>query len=531
MADVGLNLKMTETVSSIAPKASQALKTISQQGEQLKDSLNLKDIEPQWKAFIEKVEKLHTLQEANKTTQAAESAQVAETTRTPVTRTPETILSRTGNIATQLGRTGDVTEAGAGLTGMIGGMIKDLGPMGSILAGISVTALALNALSKQYEQLIPSIMGTTAALGELKGSSKETGKSFDETRTKVGKVADEYGYSLQTGLATTKQMAEISGVGRGRALGALGNVETYARGFGVRPEELATYRATAMRYEGPQGWGNVLGIAAGGLQQSGMGPGQYKEFLNATLEIFKEGLSKGIVQGFNDINVAQVWISQLGKAFQGQNGIALYNKMQGATEGGTRLSTESDVIMYRAAKRAMEEMPEIPKAFLGVGNPSNPIDVFKFLEKGAATTPLVFEQVRKMVEQITNGNIDAETRMLHNIYPVNWTTAEKLLNMKPETAIKEIEAQKAESPEMNLLSTQQRIKNEIIGVGKDVSVVKGASNESALRLLGIFKHLTGVGTEEAGTIKGAVKKVSTTVENSEVIKKLDNQIMAMEKLF
>ena len=44
MADVGINLKMTETVSSVAPKVSESLRNISQAGQDMNDALQLGDL-------------------------------------------------------------------------------------------------------------------------------------------------------------------------------------------------------------------------------------------------------------------------------------------------------------------------------------------------------------------------------------------------------------------------------------------------------------------------------------------------------
>ena len=365
MADVGINVKMTEDISTVVPKASEAIRNMSKASEDLKQALDLSDIEPAWKAYTEKVEKLHTLQEANRReAQRDVSQQGTIRGRVIPTGIPETLVSKVGGTAAQLGRTGDVAEAGAGITGMMGGMLSALGPLGIFLGVAAAGTLAANALSKQYEAVLPSIMSLTAAFGNLEDSAKETGISFRDTRTEISGIAESLGYSLQVGLAVARTITEVAGVGRGEAVGGMKNVMGYARGFGVEPSALARYQAMGMRFGET---GNVLGMAAGGLQQAGMGPGQYQEFLNATLSIFEQGISQGIIQGFGDINIAQSWIAQLGDAFRGQYGINLYNKMQGAMIGATSLSTETDVLMFRAAKGMIEGLSPAERKKMGVG--------------------------------------------------------------------------------------------------------------------------------------------------------------------
>jgi hypothetical protein len=468
---------MTENVSSLAPKISESLRGISQSGEDMKNALQLGDLEAKYKAFADRVDKIYDAQKANqreltKDVQATRGGQVG------LRQMPQ-MIGRAGAVAQQAGATGEM----AGGAGLIGQVVGALGPWGILVAGLSAATVAANMLARQYQKVLPTIMDVTAAFGELKLSAEDTSLSFKTTMKDVMATTEEFGYTLEQGLGIMRTFAE-AGVTRPAAIGALGDVAAWARGMGIPPEDLARYQAMGMRFGIG---GNLFGMAAGGLRQSGMGLGQFQEFLNATLSVFEEGLSRGIVQGFGDINLAQTWIAQLGDAFRGQYGLNLFRKMDEAAVRGTELQSEQDVIVFRAARRLMKEQ--------GLDT-SDYVDVMKLLESGAKFTPALFGQIRNIVEQMTGGNVNDMVELFREIYGLNYTVAEKILDLDPVKAVKELTTPKIpqDTPQMTLLRVQQEIRNEVIDVGEDIAIIKGQMIYGVEKIVELArKMLTGEG--------------------------------------
>ena len=492
MADVGIKLTMTENASSIAPKITESLRNISQAGEEMVDALQLGDLEEKYKAFADRVDKLHDMQRANQRELVKDTQGARGATTAAAGRAPEQMVRGAGGVVTRLGETGDVAEAGGNVAQMIKGMMAAAGPAGIALGLTAGALLAANAVSKQYEKIMPETMDLTAALGELGKTTKETGDSITSTFKDVGATAADFGYSLEQGLKVTGAMA-AAGMGLGAAGAAAGDVYGYGRQFGVSPEALMGARALGGRF-GQQG---VLGYAAGGLAASGMAPGQYREFLNATMNIFEEGLSKGIVKGWDQISTTQTWIAQLGDAFKGQYGLNLYRKMEQATMGATALQTEQDIMMFRAGRDVMEGMTK--KQLKGL-DPRHYQDVMQYMERGV--TPELFEAWRKRARTYGGG----ETQLIEQIrssFDVNYTTAKKMARMTGVEAVQELAAKDTDSWQKTLLQTQATIKLKIIDIASHVAEGKANILEGASGIIDTIKKLSTYREAEGG-IAGTV---------------------------
>ncbi|MBW8003094.1 MAG: hypothetical protein FVQ80_13925 [Planctomycetes bacterium] len=344
MSDVGIRLSMEETVSSVAPKVSEALRSIGEAGKQLRDSLDLTGLEDEYKQFADRLDKIYDAQQK----QRGPGQQMVQQLGGAVPG----MLRAGGGVAQRLGQTGDVVGAGADVLGALGGVIKSMGPLGVLVSSLGAVGLGLNALEMQYEKQIPELMDLTAILDRFGDTSKETSANFKKVMDEVSGKASKFGYSLEYGINVTKSLAQISGVEGTRAIRGAGKVMEFGRGYGVSPEALSRYMGLGLRF----GQGErVFERATGGLEAAGMGKGLFQEYLSSTLDIFEQGLSRGIIKGFDEINLAQTWLAKIGDVFKGQYGLQVYRQIEQSIAGATSLASEGDVLIYRATKRFLEK--------------------------------------------------------------------------------------------------------------------------------------------------------------------------------
>jgi len=486
MSDVGIRLTMTENASSIAPKISESLRGISQAGEDMKEALELGDLEEKYKSFADRVDKLHDVQkEGERITSQQALAGRARGAQAPIGRAPEEIMKTTAGAVQRVGGTGDVTEAGPGILEQLKKMLSAAGPVGmaagAVVGVTAAGALIANALAKQFEKVMPEMMDLTAIMGELGSTSKETSDSFKATMEEASGAASRFGYSLEVGAGVMRTFAEVAGVGRGEAAAGAGRVMEYARGMGISPGALGRAGALGARF----GQQETLGYAYGGLQAAGMGKGQYQEFLNATLNIFEEGLSRGIVKAIPEIATTQAWIGQMGEQYQGQYGLNLYKKMEGTMAGATGLQAEKDVVLYRAAQRAL-------------GGEAGELEVMKSLERGPNQS--FMKAVGEIVKETTGGVMIDSVRMLKSIFGVGYTQASDLAELlksgKFMEAVKIVEPPDAVSREKDLLTAQEDMRENIRIVGAEIVPMKVAMVESAGTLVEILKNIAVEDEEE-----------------------------------
>jgi len=474
--DVGLRLSMTENVSAVAPKISDSLRGISEAGEDMKDALELGDLEEKYKSFAERIDKIYDLQKEGKREEAQQAIETRA--RAAKARIPEEVLKTTAGVTQRVGATGDVTEAAPGFLTMLKGMMASLGPAGmiagTVVGVVGAGALITSVLAKQYEKVMPEMMDLTAIMGELGSTAKETSDSFKTTMDEASAAASRFGYSLEVGSGIMRTFAEVAGVGRGEAAAGAGRVMEYARGMGVTPGVLGRAGALGRRFGQPE----ILGYAFGGLQAAGMGRGQYQEFLNATLSIFEEGLSRGIVKAIPEIATTQAWIGQMGEQYQGQYGLNLYKKMEGTMAGATGLQAERDVVLYRAAQRAL-------------GGEAGELEVMKSLEKGPNQS--FMKAIGEIVKEQTSWVMFDSVLMLKNLFGIGYTQASDLAELlksgKFMEAITILDPPDAKSRELDLLALQEDLRNDVRKIGAELIPAKAGILISAYSLVEILKNL------------------------------------------
>ena len=490
MAEVGLRLTMTENVSSLAPKVSSALREISQEGDEMRTALDLGDLEQRYKSFADRVEKVYDTQrgarqeraDERRRQSAEERAEESEKQRRAATmRTaPSQLMTGAGRAAQQAGG-GDVVGAGAGLMGTVGALLKSIGPVGWIISALGAAVFAGAAIEQQYEKQLPGAMQLSAALGRLGKDTDDAGAVFMATMEDVVDSAKEFGYTLEEAMPFYAEFARTGGRRPDYESRGMRRVMEYGRGFGADPASLAGFLGTFQRFGGT---GNILGVAAGGLQQSGMGPGRYQEFLDATLSVFEEGLSRGVVRGFEDIIGTQTWFAQLGEAFTGQTGINIYKKMQASLVGATALTSEQDAIMFRAASDVVRRE--------SVAGNFGYIDVMRRMESGLDVP--MFEAIRREVQGMA-ANKDEQIGLYRSIFKVGYEVAAQLPELQAGKAIREIkqaQAPSVESDELRILRSQEEIAQDIRRMGNVIVSTKAWTVELASTLLGGLTTLLGL---------------------------------------
>ncbi len=471
MADVGINLTMTENVSTVAPKIAESLRSVGQAGQDMQDALELGDLESQYKAFADRTDKMYDMQKEGERSLAQRlgggKAGISQLEK----QAPQIIKTGGGAIA-QAGQ-GDAVGGVGGMLGGLQGMVSGMGPVGMAIGVLAAGLFAINAVAKGYEEMVPTLLDVNSNLGELSGTAAENTNTIRKNMTEMGEAAAEFGFGLEVANETIKTLATRGGLGRDEAFAGAENIYAYARAYGVAPGRLGEAQALTQRF----GAGNVLGVAAGGIEQQGMAPGMYQEFLNATMTIFEEGLSRGIVKGVEEIGTTQAWIGQMGEAFQGQYGLNLYRKMEGAVVGATALSSEQDIIMFRAAQKI-------------VGKEGGFVPVMKYMEAGI--NPEYFEAIRSSVEKMTGGNFEGMVKQFKQMFGINWIAASELVGLDAAKAVKVIGKGKLEQPdsnELNMLKLQAEIAADVKKISSRAADVKLGMTEGVEKIVNAIGEL------------------------------------------
>lgn len=300
--------------------------------------------------------------------EAPDVVRTGPSTRVEATALESAMKRALGGLSSTVGMLGQGNLAGAavgaaddagGLLSMLGksGALKGGLVAGAVVGGIAAVGAAGNKLASLWENMARPSMELTAVLGGLSGDAKKNSAAFLRNFNAAGAAAAKFGYSLEDGIFTAIELGRTGAYKKGDSsvFGAEERVLAYQRGTGAERSTLIEAEALSHRF----GLGDkALGYAYGGTLASGMDTGRFNEYLNATLRVFEDGLSKGVVKGFGEVTRAQNFMAALGggsELWKGERGAERLEKMNRRLESQTDLEGEYSVISYKAMENTLNE--------------------------------------------------------------------------------------------------------------------------------------------------------------------------------
>lgn len=422
--DVGIRLSMQDEVSSVATGINQSLESIADSAVGMQDALEPGELLKQYQSLAQEIQRVEReLDRADKLAErrAGERGRKdgggeaqgfgQRSAGTGLLGGISTVSRGAGRAASTLGATGDAGAAVEGVMGTIGGLAQAIPVIGRVALAVGSVAFAMNALARQYKQHMDTVIEVNSILGRFGKTATETSENFRDTMNQVSDDAQRYGYDLQTGMGVYQALVARAGTATSEDAR---EVMYFQRFGGFDPSTTARYQGLGMRFD--QGGEGLLERALGATVAGGAPRGLLGEFLEGASEIFEGGISRGVVKGFEDINVMQAWLGKLGPAYQGQYGVGLYRRMEEAAVGATALESEADAIMYRAGRRMLE----------AGGKPVDYQSVMMELEKGM--TPELLGYYLKALEEMTGGvRADMRELMKEGGVAGTYTEAETIL--------------------------------------------------------------------------------------------------------
>jgi hypothetical protein len=211
--------------------------------------------------------------------------------------------------------------------------------------------------------------------------------------------------------------------------GARGDV-MWERFTGANLGNIQSLSGLAMRYGGDK---DAIQSAYAGLTASGMGKGQFDEFLTGMQRIMEDGIEKGFVKGAEEIAGNMSLLSKLSgddPLWTGGQGANRLMRMNEAISGATALKSVEDVLSFGVAQRIVSEMSD--DAFrekFGTGKTGTYVDSMMLLNRGFDDDLLKgqFEAVRNS----ENGNVAGQIERFMKMFRLgdNYIAGEKIYQM------------------------------------------------------------------------------------------------------
>jgi len=297
--------------------------------------------------------------------------------------------------------------------------------------------------SAQYKKIFPEI----DTLNQIYGG--DINKNTPEENNAQG--LEMYGRATEategTGLTTGQLVEAMKQVGshgvtdENQALDMAQNQALWSRFTGADLSTIQKYAGQSYRYGGDTG---AVSTAYGSMLASGMGKGQFSEFLNSMARILEEGISKGFVRSSDQIasNMAMLYkLSGNSSLWQGEQGAQRLSQMNNAIANATRLESVEDVMSFSVARDIFKDMDETGAREFLEGDRKNGkdkggrytgtyVDYMQLLERGADRDLL--ERQFDAVRDISGGDTATMIERFRNMYGLNYTGAAQVWDMADE---------------------------------------------------------------------------------------------------
>lgn len=201
-----------------------------------------------------------------------------------------------------------------------------------------------------HERSVPA-MELAALQGRAGGGSEALRAAFKQ----AADAAAAFGFSAEEGMEAMKYAAR-QGLDSAAAAGLTRNVFDWERRTGANRGTLLGITAMSERFGGGA-HDEVLQAGWRGLKASGMGSGQFDEYLRAMKSVMADGINRGVMKSAEDVSRNMAFLSNISgnnPLWQGEQGARRLNAMNQGLARATSLSTPGDTLLLRAAMKKEE---------------------------------------------------------------------------------------------------------------------------------------------------------------------------------
>jgi len=391
------------------------------------------------------------------------------------------------------------------------------GSLGKLLGGLKGDFKEIDAqYSAQYKKALPSIdmfyqrYGTGIA-GKSGAQNSREGLDWYNRASNMSLGTGKTAADLIQAAAVRGTYGNISGT---RALAGARDDLMWERFTGANLGSIQRVAGLGMRYGGDE---RAVQKAYNGLAASGMGKGQFDEFLTSMQRIMEDGIEKGFVKGADEIAGNMSLLSRLSGGnplWTGEQGANRLMKMNEGTAKATELNSVTDVLTFGVAKRLMSGNGGGASQFASLmGNDRQGnlngyftgtyVDMMQLMERGVS--PEMLKGQFDAVRDIEEGNKAGQIERFRQMYNLNYTGAAKVFEMSQNTEgwteaqwkehankIKEMQTDK------NYQSDSQRLQDVMTEIDKKlVNIGKGKFD--TLEMPALLQAVRNLKKEENGT--------------------------------
>lgn len=321
------------------------------------------------------------------------------------------------------------------------GLGKILGALGVVgMVGSAVMAGG-NALSEQYENSLGamnSLNKTFGGMTNLKTAAQNNSQAMDFYQ-QLKDEANKIGMALDDFAEVVVDMSKY-GVGNYNKAKAMSlNAGQWANFTNSDITTLQNFQGLTKRYGNDE---NSLKTAYGGAMASGLGKGQYEEYLVSIQKIIEDGIANGYMKSTEDIANNLTMLARLSggnELWKGEQGVNRLMKMNQGISGAVELQSVSDMIIANAAKSTVETMRSNGTLKNAIGGKDRNgrlvsdretgtyLDYMLLMEQG--TNPEMFGNIVDSIKALEGDNVTGQVEQFRKAFKLNYAGAIDIYNM------------------------------------------------------------------------------------------------------
>lgn len=228
---------------------------------------------------------------------------------------------------------------------------------------------------------------------------------------------------------------------------------------------------------------------------SGLGNGQFSEFLNGLENVIEQGISKGYVASTDEVAQQMIMFSKLSggnDTWEGKYGFQRLSTINNGLASATSLSSSGQIAAYQALRGIVGKEDSFNKgqkikggAFIEGQDALNTLSLME-----AGLKPESFKAIQQTLDNIYSGDIMGKVAAWKEISGLNWTGAMELAQMDiSEMSTKEI------TDKLDELKADKELASDTTQIKNDVNKIKSVSLDISRNGLKVYMDKL---KEEAG---------------------------------
>lgn len=357
---------------------------------------------------------------------------------------------------------------------MVTGASKELG--NTILQGVTDNKLAdLDLHEKKaqiYQSRLPSLEKNLGFYGTFSSDRFENRTKLENISSFYTEKSKGSGLGIDEFINYANNLASYGNMSQNKSGNIVRNASFIARNTGTDIDSALSFMGTRSRFGSTNTTADINKAYSASIA-SGLGKGQFGEFLTGLQDAVEQGISKGYITSTDEVSKQMIMFSKLSgndASWQGKYGFQRLSTINNGLSSATSLGSSSQILAYQAL-RGIVDTTGTDKSLQGGAyiKGQNALNTLSLMEAGLNTKS--FRAISKTMNNTYGDDDLSKVSAWKELTGLNWTGSMKLAKMNafaPNMTDDELQKKIEE------LKANQENQTDSTKIKDDVNVIKDA---------------------------------------------------------